>query len=161
MTSEQRIEFDAIILQHNNIDAAFVEFPFEVEKLFGSKGQIKIKAIFDNKVEYRGSLAKMGHHCHCLGLTKEIRKTLQKTFGDTVHVVLEQNTEPRIVTLPDDVNALMEEHPVALAYFETLSFTDKKEYIRWIESAKKTETRENRKQVFIEKLLRKKKFSDK
>jgi hypothetical protein len=161
MTSQQRIEFEAIIIQHNNIDAAFVEFPFDVEKLFGTKGQVKIKALFDQQVEYRGSLAKMGHHCHCLGLTKEIRKILQKTFGDSVHVMLEQDTEPRVVSLPEDVMAILEQHPSAQAYYETLSFTDKKEYIRWIESAKKMETRENRKQVFIDKLLVKRKLGEK
>jgi hypothetical protein len=161
MTSQQRIEFDAIIIQHHNIDAAFVEFPFDVEKLFGTKGQVKIKALFDQQIEYRGSLAKMGQHCHCLGLTKEIRKTLQKTFGDSVHVLLEQDTEPRVVSVPEDVMAILGQHPSAQAYYETLSFTDKKEYIRWIESAKKMETRENRKQMFIDKLLVKKKFGDK
>jgi hypothetical protein len=37
------------------------------------KGQVKIKAVFDDKVEYRGSLAKMKSECHILGLTQEIR----------------------------------------------------------------------------------------
>ncbi|WP_258561819.1 DUF1905 domain-containing protein [Chryseobacterium chendengshani] len=55
----QKINFKAIIQQNGTMNAAFVEFPFSVEELFGKKGQVKIKALFDETVEYRGSLAKM------------------------------------------------------------------------------------------------------
>ena len=33
--------FSAIILKHPEMDASFVEFPFDVQKLFGKKGQVK------------------------------------------------------------------------------------------------------------------------
>ncbi|WBV59375.1 DUF1905 domain-containing protein [Chryseobacterium camelliae] len=66
--------FSAIIKQNGNMNAAFVEFPFSTEKLFGKKGQVKIKALFDGTVEYRGSLSKMKSDCHILGLTQENRK---------------------------------------------------------------------------------------
>ncbi|MFY1048225.1 DUF1905 domain-containing protein [Chryseobacterium sp. GP-SGM7] len=82
----KEIIFNAIIKQNGNMNAAFVEFPFSTEALFHKKGQVKIKAIFDYKVEYRGSLAKMKSDCHILGLTQEIRKQLGKTFGDEVSV---------------------------------------------------------------------------
>jgi len=55
----KEIKFKAIIQQNGTMNAAFVEFPFSVEELFGKKGQVKIKALFDETVEYRGSLAKM------------------------------------------------------------------------------------------------------
>ncbi|WP_228437484.1 DUF1905 domain-containing protein [Chryseobacterium sp. 7] len=67
----QPIEFKAIIQQNGEMNAAFVEFPFSTEELFNKKGQVKIKALFDGKVEYRGSLAKMKSDCHILGLTQE------------------------------------------------------------------------------------------
>jgi hypothetical protein len=60
------------------MNAAYVEFPFSAEDMFGKKGQVKIKASFDDKVEYRGSLAKMKSDCHILGLTQEVRKQLGK-----------------------------------------------------------------------------------
>jgi hypothetical protein len=40
------------------MNAAFVEFPFSTEEIFGKKGQVKIKAVFDDKVEYREALPK-------------------------------------------------------------------------------------------------------
>ena len=50
--TQDYISFQAIIQQSGTINAAFVEFPFSVEELFGKKGQVKIKAIFDGKMEY-------------------------------------------------------------------------------------------------------------
>ena len=82
------ITFETEIKQNGTMNAAFVDFPFSTEELFGKKGQVKIKALLDEKVEYRGSLAKMKSNCHLLGLTQEVRKQLGKTFGDKVTVKL-------------------------------------------------------------------------
>ena len=141
----QSIEFKAIIQQNGEINAAFVEFPFSTEELFNKKGQVKIKAIFDGKVEYRGSLAKMKSDCHILGLTQEIRKQLGKTFGDEVSVSLIEDKDERMVEIADDIASVFNENPAAKALFDKMSYTHRKEYIRWIEEAKKPETRENRK----------------
>lgn len=97
------ITFEAEIKQNGTMNAAFVDFPFSTEELFGKKGQVKIKALLDEKVEYRGSLAKMKSNCHLLGLTQEVRKQLGKTFGDKVTVKLWEDQEERIVEIPEDV----------------------------------------------------------
>ncbi len=60
----QPITFSAEIQQHQDINAAFINFPFNTAELFGKKGQVKVK------IEYRSSLAYMGGGCHRLGLTK-------------------------------------------------------------------------------------------
>lgn len=147
------IEFTAIIQQNGEMDAAFVEFPFSTEELFNKKGQVKVKVLFDNKVEYRGSLAKMKSDCHILGLTQEIRKQLGKTFGDEVSVALMEDKEERVVEIADDIVSVFNENPEAKALFDKMSYTHKKEYIRWIEEAKKPETRENRKIKMIQMIL--------
>ncbi|CAI8846062.1 DUF1905 domain-containing protein [Chryseobacterium sp. IT-36CA2] len=149
----QSIEFKAIIRQNGEMNAAFVEFPFSTEELFNKKGQVRIKAIFDGKVEYRGSLAKMKSDCHILGLTQEIRKQLGKTFGDEVSVSLAEDKEERVVEISDDIAFVFNENPEAKDLFDKMSYTHKKEYIRWIEEAKKPETRENRKIKMIQMIL--------
>ncbi|WP_343681085.1 YdeI/OmpD-associated family protein [Chryseobacterium arthrosphaerae] len=149
----QPIEFKAVIKQNGTMNAAFVEFPFSTEELFNKKGQVKIKAIFDGTVEYRGSLAKMKSDCHILGLTQEIRKQLGKTFGDEVSVSLVEDQEERVVDIADDIAAVFDENPEARIMFDKMSYTHKKEYIRWIEEAKKPETRENRKIKMIQMIL--------
>lgn len=147
------IEFTAIIQQNGEMDAAFVEFPFSTEELFNKKGQVKVKVLFDNKVEYRGSLAKMKSDCHILGLTQEVRKQLGKTFGDEVSVALMEDKEERVVEIAEDIVSVFNENPEAKTLFDKMSYTHKKEYIRWIEEAKKPETRENRKIKMIQMIL--------
>lgn len=153
MMKTQEIQFTAMIKQNGEMDAAYVEFPFSTEKLFGKKGQVKIKATFDNAVEYRGSLAKMKSDCHMLGLTQDIRKQLGKTFGDEVSVSLVEDYEERIVEIAEDIAVVFDGNPTAKALFDKMSYTHRKEYIRWINDAKKTETRENRKMKMIEMIL--------
>lgn len=155
--SLQPVLFTAIIKQNGEMNAAFVEFPFSTEELFNKKGQVKIKALFDGKVEYRGSLAKMNSDCHILGLTQETRKQLGKTFGDEVSVSLIEDKEERVVEIADDIAFVFDENPDAKLLFDKMSYTHKKEYIRWIEEAKKPETRENRKIKMILMILEGKK----
>ena len=78
------LEFDAVILQNEEMDAAYVEVPFDIKALFG-KGRLLVHAIFDD-VPYDGQIVKMGTPCYIIGVRKDIRKQMGKNFGDTVHV---------------------------------------------------------------------------
>lgn len=147
------LSFTGIILQHEKMNAAYLKFPFDAEEKYGKKGQVKIKALLDDKVEYRGSLAKMKSDFHMLGLTQEVRKQLGKSFGEEVSVKIWEDKEERIVEIPEDVQILFSENLKAKELFDAMSFTHRKEYIRWIVDAKKPETRENRKVKMIEMIL--------
>lgn len=152
-----KISFTAPIIQHQGMNAGYVEFPFGVEEVFGTRGMVKVKALFDGKAEYRGIMSNMGTGCHILILTQEVRRKLGKSFGDPVLVELEHDLEKREVLIPGEVQNLLNEYPEAQAFFEKLSHTHRKEYINWITSAKREETRAKRMVEFIEKLLQKKK----
>lgn len=89
---------------------------------------MKIKAIFDGKVKYSGSLAKMKSDCHILGLTQEIRRQLGKTFGDEVSVSLVEDQEERVVDIADDIAAVFDENPEARIIFDKMSYTHKRVY---------------------------------
>ena len=77
-------EFDAVILQNEDMDAAYVEVPFDIKTMFG-KGRLSVHANFDG-VPYDGQIVKMGTRCYIIGVRKDIRKQMGKSFGDTVHV---------------------------------------------------------------------------
>ena len=151
--TQDYIAFNGIIEQLGEINADFIKFPFSTGELFGKKGQVKIKVLFDGKVEYRGSLAKMKSNCHMLGLTQEVRKNLGKSFGDVVSVKLWEDKEERMVEIPEDVLVVFEKNKDAFELYQKMSYTHRKEYMRWITEAKKTETRENRKIKMIEMIL--------
>lgn len=152
----QILEFDAILDGVKGIEALSIDFPYDVQELYGVRGQVKVNVTYDG-VPYRGSLAKMGHHCHFLIVRKDIRKLIGKNAGDTVHVTVQRDTEERVVELPPELASLFGNHPEAKAHYDNLSYTHRKEYVQWINEAKRPETRQNRLHKTIEMLLNKKK----
>ncbi len=144
-------EFKAVIKQHQDMNAAYIEPPFNVKEVFGSK-RVKVKATFDG-AEYRGSLVSMGG-CYMLGMTQEMRKKIGKDFGDIIDVTIEKDEEERTIEIPDDFIEAMSKKPDALLAFEKLSFTAKKEYVTRINDAKKAETRLNRIVKAVEELVK-------
>jgi uncharacterized protein YdeI (YjbR/CyaY-like superfamily) len=60
--------------------------------------------------------------------------------------------KPRHVELPDDFALALAQSPVAQAAFERMPYSHQKEYLEWILEAKKTETRQRRISVTVEKL---------
>ena len=143
--------FEAVIIRHEKVNSGYIEFPFDVMKEFRKKGQVKVKAYFDG-FEYRGSLINMGTPCHIIGLNKIVRDAIGKQPGDIVHAVITEDTDERIVDTPDDLGSALMENPAARLVFEKLLFTHRKEYIGWITSAKKQETRAARIEKCIEML---------
>ena len=59
-------------------------------------------------------------------------------------VELERDDEPREVEVPTDLAEALAADAGALATFDGLSYTHRKEYVGWIEEAKREETRRNR-----------------
>lgn len=62
------------------------------------------------------------------------------------------NPSTKEVRLPDDLAAAIKKDKKAAAFFDTLSFTNKKEYVEWIVTAKREETRKERIKGTLERL---------
>jgi len=137
----QPVEFWAVIEDAGG-GGAFVTVPFDVEAAFGKK-RVKIKAIIDGN-PYRGSLVRMGTLCHILPVLKEIREKVGKRPGDKVHVIVEEDTQPRLVEVPEDLRRALDANPDASRFFDGLSYTHQREYVNWVAEAKRPETRRNR-----------------
>lgn len=129
-------------IQNAGGGGAFVEVPFDVEGDFGSK-RPKVKATIEG-VPYRGTLVRMGTDCHLLIILKGIREQVGKTFGDEVKVTVALDTDPRVVAIPKDLAGALKKDRAAKIHFGKLSYTDQKEYVTWVEEAKKDETRQRR-----------------
>ncbi|UCJ08050.1 YdeI/OmpD-associated family protein [Chitinophaga pendula] len=81
-------------------------------------------------------------------------KDRTRSFSQTTPVVIPGvDFERRIVTPPADLQSLLDKVPAAADYFKTLSFTNQKEYIAWIENAKKEQTRTRRLADTVNKLI--------
>jgi hypothetical protein len=85
------------------------------------------------------------------GMRENKKKESAKSVKPKERPVL-QYVDPatKSVTLPEDVAAAFKKHKKLEAYFQSLAFSHKKEYIEWIVSAKKEETRQKRIQGALE-----------
>jgi Bacteriocin-protection, YdeI or OmpD-Associated/Domain of unknown function (DUF1905) len=79
-----------------------------------------------------------------IGLNREVRAAAGVDAGDRVRVTMELDTQPRTVDVADDLRLALTRDPVAQAAFDTLSFTHRREYVEWVEDAKRPETRTRR-----------------
>lgn len=136
---------------------AFVEVPLDVEKAFGAK-KPKVKATFEG-VPYRGILSRMGTDYHILIILKSIREQIGKSFGDKVKITVELDTEPRVIEIPKDLMKELKKNKDAKVFFDKLAYTHRREYVMWINEAKRAETRQNRIVKTIEMLKKGKKQS--
>lgn len=151
MVKTATYRFTALIEHEASKGGAWVTVPLEVKALFGSL-RPKVKVCFDGKVDYRGSLVRMGGEKHILGIRKDIRRALGKKPGDSVAVEVQLDTGPRRVEIPDSLQEAFRKHPEALEHFRSLSYTHQREYAEYILSAKKEETRQRRTQRTLQML---------
>ena len=72
-------------------------------------------------------------------LAAEHREAAGVAAGQEVDVAIELDTAPREVPLPDDLSAAMDDD--ARSAYDRLAYSHRKEWVRWVEEAKKAETR--------------------
>ena len=107
-----------------------------------------------NGYSWRTSVMRMGGE-FLVGLNREVRKEA----GDTVAVRLELDNEPREVEVPPALQQALSSDAVARKAFEQLAYTHRKEYARWVDEAKREETRQRRVEKALEMLREGKKPS--
>lgn len=71
-------------------------------------------------------------------------KRSQKSEARTDLLAQYMNHETREMWYPEDMQAMLDAHPTEKAFFLGLSFTNRKEYLEWVVSAKRPETRAER-----------------
>ena len=81
-------KFEAEIKKVPDMDAAYVEIPFDVKAEFG-KGRVPVRATFEG-VPYEGSLVRMKTPGHIIGIRKDIRAKIGKQPGDIIKVTLQE-----------------------------------------------------------------------
>jgi len=128
-----------------------VPVPATVARELGLKGMPKVKARIAG-IPYRGSLMPMGDGTYCLGVLKSIQAQAGVGQGDSIAIELELDTEPRTVTVPQDLQKALARDRKAAAAWDALSYTNRKEMARSLEEAKKPETRERRLAAALERL---------
>ena len=141
--------FEAVIIEAPG-GGAFVEVPHDVVTALGGGGRIAVTAAFDG-IPYRGSVVSMGGP-KILGMLKAIREELGKAPGDKVKVTVAVDAAERTVEVADDLAAALATAG-ARARFDQLSYSHQREYVQWIDEAKRPATRARRIDQTIERIV--------
>jgi len=115
-------------------------------------GWRRVKGSIDNYKFKNYNLMPMGNGKLFLPVKAEIRKKIGKSEGDIVKVILYKDTTP--LEIPEELVLCLKDEPVAYERFMRLTEGYQKEFISWIYSAKKVETRAARIAATIDKILR-------
>jgi hypothetical protein len=137
-------------VESNGRTATGIAVPDEVvEALAAGKRPPVVISIGDHS--YRTTVARMGGR-YLVPLSAENREAAAVAAGDVVDVGIELDDAPREVAVPDDLRAALARDGTARANFQRLSYSHRKEWVRWIEEAKRPETRERRVSGTVESL---------
>jgi hypothetical protein len=135
------MRFHTTILQGGKT-AAGIEIPPEVVEALGAGKRPPVRVTL-NGYGYRSTIA-IVNGAYMVGVSNEHRAASGLAGGDEVDVDIELDTEPRVVSVPDDFAAALSAEPVARETFDRLSNSNKGWHTSQIEGAKSAETRQRR-----------------
>ncbi len=122
--------------------ATGIEVPEDVVAALGQGSRPPVTVTVGGHSD-RTTIARMGGR-FLVPLSAENRTAAGVAAGDEVDVDIEPDTAPREVAVPADLTEALARDDTARAAFDRLSYTHRKEWVRWVEEAKKADTRATR-----------------
>lgn len=130
---------------------AFVKFPLSVSKKLGTRAQIAVKGSV-NGFAIRTSAMPNGDGSHHLMFNKVMRAGAKADLGDTVLVEIELDGEERKPAVPEDLKKAIVINPAAKKLWGVITPRAREEWVEWIASAKRDDTRVRRVARTVERL---------
>lgn len=120
--------------------------PAELAAQFSRKNPRVVALV--NGTEYHSRVAGYGGKSY-LGLRKDLLRTVGVDTGDSVEIELSEEPEPQPEAVPEpsepsELTAALAADPAARSAFDALPPSHRREYLRWVSEAKRTETRVER-----------------
>lgn len=143
------MRFEAVIRQSGK-SATGIAIPPEILESLGG-GTRPTVTITVNGFAYTTALGVMGGTAMA-PLSAERRAAARVAAGDAVEVDVVLSEAVREVQIPADLLTALAGEPAAAAFLDGLAYSHRKEWARWIEDAKKPETRAARVGAAVEKL---------
>jgi len=136
----------------SRLNWVIVRIPFDVSKIWGSRGQLKVRGDV-NGFPFRTSLFPTGEGGHVLLVNKKMQAAAKARVGSVVRFRLEPDTEERAVTVPGELERVLSKIRPLRRWFHQLSYSTRKDIWNWITEAKSAETRARRADQMAERLL--------
>ncbi len=145
MSEQSKQKFDGVV-QVGERSRVFIALPFDPQSVWGKKARHHIRAAINGRM-FRGSLGSDGG-AYFMVLGAAWRRDCGINAGDQVTVEIEPEG-PQQDTLAVDIVSALAAEPAAFEFFQALATFYRKGYIKWIEGAKKPETRAVRIQEMV------------
>lgn len=129
----------------------FVYLPPEVSQALGTRGMVAVKGTMNGHA-FRTSAQPSGKGTHMLTVNKQLQAAAGARPGDTVDIVLELNTETPQVVVPADLARALRTSPEATRLWKEITPRAREEWVEWVESARKEDTRARRVVAVVERL---------
>ena len=142
------VRFEAMLERHGSGSAVAV--PVDVPEVFGRVRAPVVVTV--NGHTWRSTLMRYGGR-DLLGISRANREAAGIAAGDTIAVKLMSDDAPRTVDVPGDLAAALDAAPGARAAFDGAAFTHRREWVEWVEEAKRPETRARRVRGVVEQVL--------
>jgi uncharacterized protein YdeI (YjbR/CyaY-like superfamily) len=135
-----------------NLEWTMVRIPFDASKVWGSRGQIKIKGEI-NGFPFRTSLFPDGKGDHFLVVNRKMQAGAKAKAGDTAKFVIEPDTAERTALLPPEFAKILKGEPALRKWFAQLSHSNRDEIGKWICDVKSDAARARRADQMAERLI--------
>lgn len=126
------------IAQPNPRALLLIEIPERVVARLGAGKRVPVRVSL-NGVNYRSTIAVYGSRYY-LPARREISEAAGLVPGGRARVSLEVDTAPRTVDVPADLARALSAAKLKKA-FDGFSFSHRREFVDWVTSAKRAETR--------------------
>lgn len=123
--------------------AAGIRVPDAVVEALGGGKRPMCEVTLNGTYQYRCQVAPMGGEWW-LGVSNEHRERSGLAAGDEVEVTLVVDTSPRDVEVPAELAAALAADPAAAAFFNGLSYSNKRVFTLSVEGTSNPETRARR-----------------
>ncbi len=141
-------QFRAVIEGVAASSATYVRVPGAVLATFGGRIRVPVRLTV-NGIEHRTTICNMGLG-PMLGIPAALRRAAKIERGDRVTLSIEADRDERTVDVPSDFAKAMKMRERRA--YDAMAYTHRKEYVQWIEAAKRPETRIRRIALAIDKL---------
>ena len=143
------MEFRTTLLSGGK-NATGIRVPPEVVEGLGGGRRAAVNVNL-NGFAYRTTFGTMAGHV-MIPVSAAVRAEAGLTAGDEVDVVLSLDAEPRVLEVPDDLATALDACPAARAFFDGLSYSNRRRHVLSVEGAKTEETRQRRIAKAVEQL---------
>lgn len=145
----EKFEYETVLKKGPQL-GVYADFPFDSQKIFGTRKAIPVKVDIDNKYSGELSLLPCGNGRHWLRFKKQITLAIGKSEGDSVFIIVEKNLTPTKPEIPDYLQWLLDDDLVKQKAFEKMPPSARKFWISYIEDTKNDDVKVDKINRFFE-----------